>query len=33
MGVQHKPTKRKRYSSEYKREAVRLITKGGLSIA
>ena len=33
MGVQHKPTKRKQYSSEFKREAVRLVTEGGLSIA
>src|SRR5688500_12598174 len=33
MGVQHKATKRKQYSSEFKREAVRLVTEGGLSIA
>ena len=33
MGVQHKPTRRKHYSSEFKREAVRLVTEGGLSIA
>ena len=33
MGVQHKPTKRKQYSREFKREAVRLVTEGGLSIA
>ena len=33
MGVQHKLTKRKQYSSEFKREAVRLVTEGGLSIA
>ena len=33
MGVQHNPTKRKQYSSEFKREAVRLVTEGGLSIA
>jgi transposase-like protein len=33
MGVQHKATKRKLYSSEFKREAVRLVTEGGLSIA
>jgi transposase len=33
MEVQHKPTKRKQYSSEFKREAVRLVTEGGLSIA
>ncbi len=33
MGTQHKPTKRKQYSSEFKREAVQLITQRGLSIA
>ena len=33
MGVQYKPTKRKQYSSEFKREAVRLVTEDGLSIA
>ncbi len=33
MGVQSKPTKRKQFSSEFKREAVRLVTEGGLSIA
>ncbi len=33
MGVQSKLTKRKQYSSEFKREAVRLVTEGGLSIA
>ncbi len=33
MGVQHKPSKRKQPSSEFKREAVRLVTAGGLSIA
>ena len=33
MGTQHKATKRKQYSSEFKREAVRLVTEGGLSIA
>jgi len=33
MGVQHKLTKRKQFSSEFKREAVRLVTEGGLSIA
>ena len=33
MGVQHKHTNRKQYSSEFKREAVRLVTEGGLSIA
>lgn len=33
MGAQHKLTKRKQYSSEFKREAVRLVTEGGLSIA
>jgi transposase-like protein len=33
MGVQHKSSKRKQYSSEFKREAVRLVTEGGLSIA
>ena len=33
MGVQHKPFKRKQYSGEFKREAVRLVTEGGLSIA
>ncbi len=33
MGIQHKPIKRKQYSSEFKQEAVRLVTEGGLSIA
>jgi transposase len=33
MGVRSKPIKRKQYSSEFKREAVRLVTEGGLSIA
>ena len=33
MGVQHKSTSRKQYSSEFKREAVRLATEGGLSMA
>ena len=33
MGVQHKPTKRKQSSSQFKREAVGMVTKGGLSIA
>ena len=33
MGVQSKPIKRKQFSSEFKREAVRLVTAGGLSIA
>jgi len=33
MGVQHKLSKRKQYSSEFKREAVHLVTEGGLSIA
>jgi transposase len=33
MAVQHKAIKRKQYSSEFKREAVRLVTEGGLSIA
>ncbi len=33
MGIQHKQTKRKQYSSEFKHEAVRLVTEGGLSMA
>ncbi len=33
MGVQSKPNKRKQFSSEFKREAIRLVTEGGLSIA
>lgn len=33
MGIQSQPTKRKPFSSEFKREAVRLVTEGGLSIA
>jgi transposase len=33
MGVQRKTNKRKQYTSEFKREAVRLVTKGGLSMA
>jgi hypothetical protein len=32
MRVQHEPTQRKQYSSEFKRAAVRLITEGSLSI-
>jgi len=33
MGIQQKAARRKQYSSEFKREAVRLVTEGGLSIA
>src|SRR4028118_802231 len=33
MGIQHKQTERKQYSSEFKHEAVRLVTEGGLSMA
>lgn len=33
MGVQRKPYHRKQYMSELKREAVRLATEGGLSMA
>jgi len=33
MGVQSKQIKRKQFSSEFKREAVHLVTEGGLSIA
>ncbi len=33
MGVQHKSSKRKQYTSEFKREAVRLVTEGGLGMA
>jgi transposase len=33
MGIQHQPIKRKQYSSEFKHEAVRLVTEGGLSMA
>jgi transposase len=33
MGVQRKTNKRKQYTSEFKREAVRLVTEGGLSMA
>jgi transposase len=33
MGVQRKPYQRKQYTSEFKREAVRLVTDGGLSMA
>ena len=33
MGVQNKQSKRKQFSSEFKREAVRLVVEGGLSIA
>ena len=33
MGVQHKSSSRKQYSSEFKREAVRLVTESGLSMA
>ncbi len=32
MGVQNKQSDRKQYGSEFKREAVRLVTEGGLSI-
>ena len=33
MGTQHKSIKRRQYNSEFKREAVQLVTQGGLSIA
>ncbi len=33
MGVQRKAYKRKQYTNEFKREAVRLVTEGGLSMA
>ena len=33
MGTQYEPIKRRQYSSEFKREAVQLVTQGGLSIA
>ena len=33
MGIPHKQIKRKQYSSQFKREAVQLVTQGGLSIA
>ena len=33
MGIQHQSSKRKQYSSEFKREAVGLVTESGLSIA
>ena len=33
MGVQRKNSKRKQYTPEFKREAVRLVTEGGLSMA
>ena len=33
MGVHRKTTKRKQYTSEFKREAVRLVTEEGLSMA
>jgi len=33
MGVQHKTINRKQYSSEFKREAVRLVNESGLSMA
>jgi transposase len=33
MGTQHKSIKRRQYGSEFKREAVQLVTRGGLSIA
>jgi transposase-like protein len=33
MGIQQKPIRRKQYSSEFKREAVRLVAEGGLSMA
>lgn len=33
MGTQHESIKRRQYSSEFKREAVQLVTQSGLSIA
>ena len=33
MGVQRKTGKRQQYTPEFKREAVRLVTEGGLSMA
>ena len=33
MGVQRKTGKRRQYMGEFKREAVRLVTEGGLSMA
>jgi transposase len=33
MEVQRKSSKRKQYTAEFKREAVRLVTEGGLSMA
>ena len=33
MGVQRKTSKRKQTTPEFKREAVRLVTEGGLSMA
>ncbi|PQV64631.1 Transposase [Abditibacterium utsteinense] len=33
MGVQRRSSKRKQYTAEFKREAVRLVTEGGLSMA
>ncbi len=33
MGVPNKPDQRKQYTPGFKREAVRLVTDGGLSIA
>jgi transposase-like protein len=33
MGVQRKTSKVKQYTPEFKREAVRLVTEGGLSMA
>ena len=33
MGVQRKTGKRRQYTAEFKREAVRLVTEGGLSMA
>lgn len=33
MGIRQKTINRKQYSSEFKREAVRLVTEGGLSMA
>jgi transposase len=33
MGVQRKTGRRKQYTSEFKHEAVRLVTEGGLSMA
>ncbi len=33
MAISHKQTERKQYSNEFKREAVAMVTKSGLSIA